>query len=287
MRSEQSPTDKVDAVRAERERAITVMVGDGINDAPALAAADIGVAMGSHGSSASSEAADIVLTSDRVDRLADAVVIAARARRIAVQSALGGMALSLAAMAAAALGLLPPAVGALLQEAIDVTVILNALRVLRPGQAARPVIEPDTEELIHRFAAEHEDLRDALDAVRDAASQISDAPSPGALSTLRGVHRLLTQRLLPHEYAEERELYPALASPLGGTEANATMSRAHMEIQRLSQRIATHLAIADAGGGLRQDQLDDLRACLYGLNSVLRLHFTQEEESYFALSPGE
>lgn len=138
VRAELSPADKVAAVRAERDRAVSVMVGDGVNDAPALAAADIGVAMGARGSTASSEAADIVLTTDRVDRLADAVAIAERSRRIAVQSALGGMLLSLAAMAAAAFGLLPPAAGALLQEGIDVAVILNALRALRVDQTVRP-----------------------------------------------------------------------------------------------------------------------------------------------------
>ncbi len=104
----QSPADKVAAVRAESARAVTAMVGDGVNDAPALAAADIGVAMGARGSGASSEAADIVLTTDHVDRLADAVAIAVRARRIAVQSALGGMLLSLAAMVVAACSRPPP-----------------------------------------------------------------------------------------------------------------------------------------------------------------------------------
>lgn len=63
------------------------------------------------------------------------------------------------------------------------------------------------------------------------------------------------------------------------------MSRAHTEIDRLSHRIATHLALADAAGSLRPDQLDDLRACLYGLHTVLRLHFVQEEENYFSLAP--
>lgn len=283
--AELSPADKVAAVRAERERAVTVMVGDGVNDAPALAAADIGVAMGARGSTASSEAADVVLTTDRVDRLAAAVTIAQRARRIAVQSALGGMLMSLAAMAAAALGLLPPAAGALLQEAIDAAVILNALRALRVDRAAGPAVTPAAEALIHRFADEHHDLQDVLDAVRDAADRLSATPGAPALAAVEEAHRLLVERLLPHEYAEEHELYPALAPTLGGPEATATMSRAHTEIERLSRRIATHLEWARADGGLAAEQLDDLRSCLYGLNTVLRLHFTQEEENYFSLAP--
>ena len=84
MYAEQTPADKVAAVRAERERAVTVMVGDGINDAPALAAATVGVAMGARGATASSEAADIVLTTDRVDRLADAMDIARSSRHITI-----------------------------------------------------------------------------------------------------------------------------------------------------------------------------------------------------------
>ncbi|MFR0354650.1 heavy metal translocating P-type ATPase [Streptomyces sediminimaris] len=284
VRAGLTPAGKVAEVRAEREHAVTVMVGDGVNDAPALAAADIGVAMGARGSTASSEAADIVLTTDRVDRLADAGAIAVRARRIAVQSALGGMALSLAAMAAAAFGLLPPAAGALLQEGIDVAVILNALRVLRDDRQGRPVLPPSTEALIRRFAAEHDDLQDVLEAVRDAADRLSDGAGEDSLAAVREVHRLLTERLLPHEYAEEHELYPALAPTLGGPEATATMSRAHAEIERLARRIATHLTLTGADGSPSPEQLDDLRACLYGLHTVLRLHFVQEEESYFSLA---
>ena len=126
-----SPEGKLALVRTEQARAPTLMVGDGINDAPALAGASVGFAMGARGSAASSESADIVLLVDKIDRLALALKVARRTRRIAIESVLVGLGLSLAAMIAAAFGYLPPVAGALLQEVIDVAVILNALRALR------------------------------------------------------------------------------------------------------------------------------------------------------------
>jgi hypothetical protein len=281
--ADQTPADKFAAVRAETDRAVTVMVGDGVNDAPALAAATVGVAMGARGATASSEAADVVLTTDRLDRLADAMDIARWSRRIAVQSAVVGMSLSLLAMAIAAFGWLPPAAGALLQEGIDVAVILNALRAVRGNPATEVRLAAGTEQMLRRFAAEHDELRDTIGLLRDSADRLAAGPDAAALESLTAAHALLTERILPHEQAEETQLYPALARPLGSGEATATMSRTHAEIQRLADRIGTHLALAQAAGAIGPDQVDDLLACLYGLYTLLRLHFVQEEENYFVL----
>jgi heavy metal translocating P-type ATPase len=132
--AEQSPEDKLEVVRRLRDdQALTpvVMVGDGVNDAPALAIADIGVAMGAAGATVSSETADAVIAVDRVDRVADAIHAGRRSLHIARQSVFAGMGLSIVAMGFAAAGYLPPVAGALLQEVIDLAVILNALRALR------------------------------------------------------------------------------------------------------------------------------------------------------------
>jgi heavy metal translocating P-type ATPase len=284
--AEQSPADKVAAVRREREHAVTMMVGDGINDAPALAAATVGVAMGARGATASSEAADVVLTTDRLDRLADAMDIARWSRRIAVQSAVVGMSLSLAAMVIAALGFLPPAAGALLQEAIDSAVILNALRAVRGNPDTKVELSAKTEDMLRRFATEHDQMRDSLGLLREAADRMVTG-DPAALAAVARAQRFLSDQILPHEQAEETQLYPALAHPLGSGEATATMSRTHAEIQRLSDRIGTHLALAQTMGAIQPDQVDDLLSCLYGLYTLLRLHFVQEEENYFTLAENE
>ena len=131
IRAGLTPDEKVLLVLTERKNGPVMMVGDGVNDAPALAAADVGVAMGSRGAAASAEAADVVLLVDRVDRIAQGVEIARRARRIALESVVAGIGLSVLGMIAAAFGYLTPVQGALIQEAIDVAVILNALRALR------------------------------------------------------------------------------------------------------------------------------------------------------------
>ncbi|MDD8022678.1 MAG: heavy metal translocating P-type ATPase [Paracoccaceae bacterium] len=131
VRAGLTPDQKILLVLSERKHGPVMMVGDGVNDAPALAAADVGVAMGARGAAASAEAADVVLLVDHIDRLRAGIEIASASRRIAFESVIAGIGLSLLGMIAAAYGYLSPVEGALLQEAIDVAVILNALRALR------------------------------------------------------------------------------------------------------------------------------------------------------------
>ncbi|WP_262265782.1 heavy metal translocating P-type ATPase [Microvirga yunnanensis] len=130
VHAELTPERKIAIVQEEKRHGPVMMIGDGVNDAPALAAADLGIAMGAKGAAASAEAADVVLLVDRLDKIPVAVRAARRSRRIALQSVYAGIGLSVVGMIAAGLGYLTPVQGALIQEAIDVAVILNALRAL-------------------------------------------------------------------------------------------------------------------------------------------------------------
>ena len=130
------PADKVRIVSSIAERPV-VMVGDGVNDAPVLAVADVGIAMGAKGATAASESADVVIMLDDLSRVTETVLIGQHTMRVALQSIWLGIALSVGLMLVAAFGLLPAIVGAALQEVVDLATILNALRALGRGRRAR------------------------------------------------------------------------------------------------------------------------------------------------------
>lgn len=124
------PGDKVTLLSGMTPKP-TLMVGDGVNDAPVLAAADVGIAMGARGSTAASEAADAVILTDMISRVGEAIAISQRTLRIALQAIWIGIVLSIGLMLVATTGVIPAVAGALMQEVIDLVAILYALRTLR------------------------------------------------------------------------------------------------------------------------------------------------------------
>jgi heavy metal translocating P-type ATPase len=282
VRAECTPADKVDAVELERQQAPTIMVGDGINDAPALAVADVGFAMGSRGATASSAAADIVLTVDRLDRVGEAAVLARRTLRIARQSVVAGMGLSLTAMGVALAGGLPAVWGALLQEVIDVTVIANALRAMSPDPSRLRLTDEDIA-MGERFRTEHEMIRADIEELRAAADYLGRGQSADTMPRIGDIHRKLVDEVLPHEEAEDRQLYPALDKLLGGVDPTGAMSRAHVEIARQTRQLG--VLLDDIGSGAPNPvDVAELQRLMYGLHAILRLHTIQEDESFLSLT---
>ncbi|HDR9497499.1 TPA: heavy metal translocating P-type ATPase [Burkholderia cepacia] len=280
VRAEQTPTDKLVAIQAARKEGVTIMVGDGVNDAPALAAADVGIAMGARGAAASSEAADVVLLVDRLDRLVDAIRIARRSRRIALESVVAGMSLSVVAMTIAAAGFLQPIAGAVIQEVIDVAVIVNALRVLldRPRLTNARLDDVDVEQL----RREHTALSPLLDQIRDLADRLPGLSGAAIASELVHMIDSLDERLLPHERADDRDVYARLAPLLGGEDPLAAMSGAHREIFKMVRSLRQMVADLPRDG-TNTMQVQAIQRLLYGLEAIVRLHCAQEEELFHAV----
>src|SRR6266852_522377 len=275
------PSDKVDAVRSEQRLHPTIMVGDGINDAPALASADVGIALGARGASASSEAADVVILADRLDRVGEAIMIAQRARRIAVESIVAGMGLSTLAMLAATFGWLLPVPAAILQEVIDVAVILNALRALSPGHghAGKSMTAAAGREL-HRS---HLALIGDLDRLRSIVDALDDATAERAAALIAEANQVVQEQVVAHERDDEGNVYPQLAKVLRESHGLSAMSRAHREILHLARLLAR---VAEDLPSEKVDRylIRDAQRLIEAVETLVRLHTAQEEDIYEAVA---
>ncbi|GLO02732.1 heavy metal translocating P-type ATPase [Pseudomonas sp. BN505] len=276
LRSGLSPQDKVRLVQEGRQKGPALMVGDGINDAPALAAADVGVAMGASGVTASAQSSGVVLLVDRLDRLIEALDIARHAVRIARQGVWVGMSLSLLAMLFAAAGYLPAVMGAVLQEGIDLLIILNALRALGPvagdGRNGLPAVS------LQRMQDEHRKLEGLLTELSQMARDFASRPAPQARADLGRLVAALHGLLERHERDDEQRLYPLLSRYMGGEDPLSPLSHTHREMFRLIH-LLTRMS-EDFTQAAANPSADEIQHQLIRLDTLAKLHFDQEEALY-------
>ena len=247
--SDRVPSDKVDAVAMERRLHPTLMVGDGINDAPALAAADVGVALGARGASASSEAADVVIVVDRLDRVSEALAIARRARSIAVESIVSGMALSGIAMGFAAFGWLTP--GGRCAHAGSDRYRRHTQCPARAWSGAAPhEASSCPTDYARELGHEHRLLELELDQLRSISDALDDASGQQAVDLIARAHRIVEESVVAHEREDETIIYPRLMKVLADSHGLSAMSRAHREILHspLKSKVPWRLSCREQAG---------------------------------------
>jgi hypothetical protein len=203
-------------------------------------------------------------------------VISKRAHAIAMQSVVVGMALSGVTMGFAAFGWLSPVAGALIQEGIDVSVILNALRALVPShQWGRKSVSASAALALRK---EHEELDRKLNRLREIADALDDADAFGAVALIAEADRVVRE-VVEHERSDENKVYPRLAKRLGEPLGLGAMSRAHREIMhlaRLLDRLAGNLSPTDADRYL----VREAQRVIEAIEALVRLHNAQEEDIY-------
>jgi Hemerythrin HHE cation binding domain len=209
--------------------------------------------------------------------VSDAVRIARRTRRIALQSIIVGMALSGIAMLVAAFGWLPPVAGALTQEAIDVAVILNALRAIGPGRSFGHTPMPASESA--ELATGHVQLNVALDRLRAIADDLDDADAEAAVRLIKEAEHITTSGIVAHERDDESVVYPRLQAFFKGEQSIDVMSRAHREIMHLG-RLLNRLADGLESGDADRYLVRDAQRVIEAIEALTRLHSAQEEDIY-------